>query len=90
MPGARASTRHGWPRSWAATGWLGRRQREWFETQLQSEGVAQDFVWVEADTRVCLNILNGDGLKTEIVEAGTPLPVNASAQLVDKVMTPYG
>lgn len=74
-----------------ATGWLGQRQRGWFEMQLGCEGIRHDFVWVGTDTRICLNILNGDGLKTEIVEAGSPLETDAGAQLLAKfeALLPY-
>ncbi|MBV9469330.1 MAG: 1-phosphofructokinase family hexose kinase [Abitibacteriaceae bacterium] len=67
-----------------ATGWVGQRQMDWFAAQLKREGVPHDMVAVAADTRVCTNILNGTGTKTEIVEAGTPLDMIDGTRLLEK------
>jgi 1-phosphofructokinase family hexose kinase len=49
-----------------------------------SEGVDNDFVAVEADTRFCINAVHGDGQKTEIIENGSPLSVHDGTQLLEK------
>lgn len=64
--------------------WAGKAQCEWFEAQLAREGVAHELIAVEADTRICLNILNGDGLKTEIVEAGAPLQADDRQPMLER------
>ena len=67
-----------------ATGWVGNNQRQWFEAQLQKDGIAHDLVGVDADTRTCINILDGEGLKTEFVEAGTPLSIDDGTRMLSK------
>lgn len=70
-----------------ATAWVGRRQKRWFEEQLDREGVAHDLVEVEADTRVCVNVLAGGSegwKKTEIVEAGHSLDIHDGTRMLEK------
>ena len=67
-----------------ATAWVGKRQQEWFHAQLLREGVPHDLIEVEADTRVCTYILDGQGSKTEIVEAGNPLQIADGARMFEK------
>ena len=67
-----------------ATSWVGKNQRAWFEAELSREGVAFDLVEVESDTRVCLNVLNGKGEKTEVVEAGHPLSIGDGTRMLEK------
>lgn len=67
-----------------ATGWVGQCQMDWFDAQLKREGVPHAMVAVQADTRICTNILNGTGTKTEIVEAGTPLNAADGTRLLEK------
>ncbi len=67
--------------------WVGRRQKVWFAEQLEREGVRHALVEVEADTRVCLNILAKNGertIKTEIVEAGAALGVDDGTRMLEK------
>jgi 1-phosphofructokinase family hexose kinase len=66
------------------TGWIGRHQQSWFDAQLKEENLACDWVEVESDTRICLNVLDGRGGKTEIVEAGTPLSIADGTRLLQK------
>jgi len=67
-----------------ATAWTGSTQHEWFRAQLAREGVAHDLVETPSDTRVCINILDGSGGKTEIVEAGSPLHSEDAARMTKK------
>ena len=67
-----------------AIGPVGRRQSLWLREMGRADGIECDWVEVEADTRFCLNILHGDGKKTEIVENGAALPRAAGTQLLDK------
>ncbi|HVF10583.1 MAG TPA: hexose kinase [Abditibacteriaceae bacterium] len=67
-----------------AIAWVGSTQHAWFRAQLVREGVLHDLVEVATDTRVCINILDGAGGKTEIVEAGSPLQNSDGARMVEK------
>jgi 1-phosphofructokinase family hexose kinase len=67
-----------------ATAWVGSTQHAWFEAQLAREGVPHDLVETATDTRVCINILDGSGGKTEIVEAGHPLQSGDGARMLEK------
>ena len=80
---ARVATRLGCPA--LATAWVGSTQRAWFSAQLAHEAVPHDLVEVPTDSRVCINILDGSGGKTEIVEAGSPLQSTDAARMSEKV-----
>lgn len=67
-----------------ATSWVGKHQRAWFETELAREGVAFDLVEVESDTRICFNVVNGEGVKTEVVEAGNALSSDDGRRMREK------
>lgn len=63
---------------------VGKNQRAWFEAELARENVACELIEVENDIRVCLNIISGDGVKTEVVEAGNSLSENDAARMLEK------
>jgi len=63
---------------------VGARQLAHLEALTRREGVQSDFVAVESDTRVCLNIVHGDGTCTEIIENGAPLSTQAGTLLLEK------
>ncbi|HEX8464457.1 MAG TPA: PfkB family carbohydrate kinase, partial [Abditibacterium sp.] len=67
-----------------ATGPVGRLQSAELSELAQREGIASDFVAVDADTRCCLNFLHGDGEKTEIIESGTAFSDAEGARLLEK------
>jgi len=64
--------------------WIGSNQRAWFENQLQRENVSAELVETASDTRVCFNVLDGRGAKTEIVEAGHWLEISDGTRLLEK------
>jgi tagatose 6-phosphate kinase len=66
------------------TGWIGRHQMSWFNAEMARYNLPHHWIETESDTRVCLNILDGDGHKTEIVEAGSPLSITEGTQLLEK------
>jgi 1-phosphofructokinase family hexose kinase len=66
-----------------ALAWVGKGQRLWFETELAREGIAAELVEVEADTRITINVVDGKGGKTEIVEAGNPLRIEDGTRLLE-------
>jgi 1-phosphofructokinase family hexose kinase len=68
-----------------ALAWVHREQRAWFEAQLGREGVPHELVETDAPTRTCVNIVDGRGGKTEIVEAGHPLTVKDGTRMLEKV-----
>lgn len=63
---------------------VGRRQILHLNELAQSEGLDADFLPVESDTRVCLNLVHGDGTQTEIIENGAPLSVQSGTELLEK------
>jgi 1-phosphofructokinase family hexose kinase len=65
--------------------WIGDAQYEWFDRQLERENVSHELIRVSPETRTCINILRGGYPKTEIVEAGLPLPDNAGTQLLERL-----
>ena len=67
-----------------ALSWVGTNQRAWFEAELGRENIAFDFVEVESNTRVCVNILSGGGGKTEVVEAGHALSISDGEKMREK------
>jgi len=77
---ARVATQLG--RETKAISWVGTFQRAWFEAELLREGIDFDFVETQSDTRVCLNILSGDGEKTEVVEAGNSLSIDDGTRML--------
>lgn len=62
---------------------VGTRQRAEIETRLMEEVIAAETVEVAADTRVCLNLCDGSGGITEVLENGTPFSVAEGTQLLD-------
>jgi 1-phosphofructokinase family hexose kinase len=65
--------------------WVGEAQYEWFDRQLDAENVPHELIRVAPETRTCINILRRGNPKTEIVEAGLPLPESAGTQLLERL-----
>jgi tagatose 6-phosphate kinase len=63
---------------------VGVRQLDWMRQLATDEGTASAFVPVEADTRFCLNLIHGDGQKTELIEEGSPLTIDEGTTLIEK------
>jgi len=64
--------------------WIGEHQRAWFESELLRDNVPHELVETASDTRVCVNILDGCGGKTEVVEAGNPLGISDGTRLLER------
>jgi 1-phosphofructokinase family hexose kinase len=67
-----------------AIGAVGQHQSEFLRSLMQCEGINHDFIEIEADTRVCINVVHGDGDKTEIIENGTSINVHDGTRLLEK------
>ena len=69
---------------------VGQAQKAWFEVQLAAENLPFELVEVEADTRVTVNVLHARGangqVKTELVEAGSPLSLADGTRLLEKFL----
>ncbi len=65
--------------------WIGETQYDWFDRQLDAENIPHELIPVRPETRTCINILRPGKPKTEIVEAGLPLPDSAGIQLVERL-----
>ncbi len=63
---------------------VGRRQFDDLTELARIEGFGADFLAVESDTRVCLNLIHGDGTQTEIIENGAPLSLQNGIALLEK------
>ena len=61
----------------------GRRQRNWLSELAREEGINAEWIEVEAETRMCLNVVHGDATTTEIVENGAPLSISEGTQLLE-------
>lgn len=54
-----------------ATGFLGGHNGEWIRTALSKQGIAHQFVSVEGESRLCLNMIDEtNGVSTEVLEQG--------------------
>jgi len=65
--------------------WVGETQYDWFDRQLDDENVPHELIRVAPETRTCINILRTGSPKTEIVEAGLPIPKSAGIQLLERL-----
>ena len=63
---------------------VGRRQFTFLSELAQGEGFGADFLAVESDTRVCVNMVHGDGTSTELIENGAPLSTETGTALLEK------
>lgn len=64
--------------------WANSGQNEWLDRQLDREGVPHELISTDAETRTCINVVDGEGRKTEIVEAGNPLSVADGTRLLER------
>ncbi len=54
-----------------ATGFLGGHSGEFIQESLQAEGIREEFVWCNGETRTCINFWDeAEGTQTEILEPG--------------------
>ncbi|MCM3267203.1 1-phosphofructokinase [Paenibacillus elgii] len=53
-----------------ATGFAGGSNGDFIERGLTRQGIAHDFVKIEGESRICLNIMDQDGVSTELLEPG--------------------
>ncbi|WP_282940957.1 1-phosphofructokinase family hexose kinase [Paenibacillus sp. RC67] len=66
-----------------ATGFLGGYNGEWIRNALVKQGISNDFVQIEGESRLCLNMLDEEtGVSTEVLEGGAEIPLEAMEQLV--------
>ncbi|MFL5734920.1 MAG: 1-phosphofructokinase family hexose kinase [Chloroflexia bacterium] len=64
------------------SGWVGGFNGRFIEEGLQQEGIDTAFVYVEAESRTCLSILDPTGgTLTEIYERGEPIPAGKVEEL---------
>lgn len=61
-----------------ATGFAGGSNGDFIERGLTRQGIAHDFVKIEGESRICLNIMDQDGVSTELLEPG---PVIAGQEM---------
>ncbi|MNI18427.1 Tagatose-6-phosphate kinase [compost metagenome] len=69
-----------------ATGFLGGMNGEWIKQRLDRDGIQHDFVAVNGETRICLNIIDdASGTSTEILEQGPQVTEKETADLLNKI-----
>jgi tagatose 6-phosphate kinase len=69
-----------------ATGFVGGSNGDFIERELSRQGIANDFVRVEGESRLCLNIIDlSTGLSTELLEPGPVVEEQQVAAIRDKV-----
>lgn len=69
-----------------ATGFLGGFNGEWIRHALQKQGISSDFVQIEGESRLCLNMIDEQtGVSTEVLEGGAEIPPEAMEQLITTV-----
>lgn len=69
-----------------ATGFVGGFNGEMIKQLLDRMGIGHDFVSVQGESRVCLNILDEEnGISTELLEPGPTVDPQALAQMEEKI-----
>ncbi|GIP37996.1 tagatose-6-phosphate kinase [Paenibacillus sp. J31TS4] len=69
-----------------ATGFLGGHNGRFIRTELDRQGITNDFVAIEGESRVCLNIIErGSGRSTELLEQGPATGQEDWSRLRDKI-----
>jgi tagatose 6-phosphate kinase len=73
-----------------ATGFVGGKNGEFIAEQLDKQGIPNDFVKVEGESRLCLNIIDAERRSTELLEPGAAIPEAALQQMLDKIRSLAG
>ncbi|WP_079909799.1 1-phosphofructokinase [Paenibacillus sp. 32352] len=69
-----------------AAGFVGGHNGEWIRMALAKQGIANDFVQIEGESRLCLNMIDEEkGTSTEVLEGGPVIPREAMEQLATAV-----
>lgn len=69
-----------------ATGFLGGSNGDWIRKGLDRQGLRHDFVSVEGESRLCLNMIDeATGVSTEVLEPGPVITAKEMSRLADTV-----
>jgi tagatose 6-phosphate kinase len=68
-----------------ASGFVGGKNGEYIAEQLEVQGIASDFVKVTGESRLCLNIIDGNRQSTELLEPGPTVTTENLASMREKV-----
>ena len=68
-----------------ATGFVGGNNGRLLCELLERDGIPEDFVHVEAETRCCVNVLEPSGRSTEFLEPGRPVSEDEVKEVVERV-----
>jgi tagatose 6-phosphate kinase len=71
-----------------ATGFVGGHNGEYIREALTRQGISHDFVTVEGESRLCLNVLHDGGISTELLEPGPPVTFEA-LEALERTVTSY-
>ncbi|MDR2974611.1 MAG: 1-phosphofructokinase family hexose kinase [Propionibacteriaceae bacterium] len=70
-----------------ATGFLAGHAGRFISEQLTHTGIDQRFVWVEGESRTCLNLIDAGGRSTEVLEPGVDITPDQLAGLESLVVS---
>ena len=73
-----------------ATGFIGGNAGKTIESVLNAQGIENDFVWVEGETRTNTKVVEKNGTVTELNESGPQISKNQVEQLIVKLMNYAG
>lgn len=68
-----------------ASGFVGGKNGEYIAEELTVQGIANDFVYVEGESRLCLNIIDKQGVPTELLEPGPKVSEDGLNQMERRI-----
>lgn len=63
---------------------IGQWELPFFHAMLTQDGIEADFIEVSTPTRTCSALVHAEGELTEILEAGSPLPISAGTAILER------
>lgn len=68
-----------------ASGFVGGKNGEYIAEELAVQGIANDFVYVKGESRLCLNMIDKQGVSTELLEPGPEVSVDGLGEMERKM-----
>lgn len=70
-----------------ATGMLAGYHGAWIESALDEAGIAHDFLHVQGETRICINVVESNGVQTELLEPGPMIGEEQEKAFLQKLIS---
>jgi tagatose 6-phosphate kinase len=67
-----------------ATGFVGGHSGEYVEEMLKRDGISNDFIHVDGESRTCINIIDQNGKSTELLEPGVTVSEKEKKEFKEK------